>query len=98
MSFNIPITIFKMVKAPMEFKIKIKLQKVVIFKVPRIFIQLYFAVTFERVLNLFCILFSNSEYRISKILRVNLFFTFILLRSITDTDSQVSTLSQLFAL
>ena len=38
MSFNIPITIFKMVKVPMEFKIKIKLQKVVIFKVPRIFV------------------------------------------------------------
>lgn len=64
MSFNIPITIFKMVKVPMEFKIKIKLQKVVIFKVPRIFIQLYFAVTFERVLNLFCIFFliQNIEY------------------------------------
>lgn len=38
MSFNIPIAISKMIEVPMEFKIKIKLQKVVIFKVPKIFI------------------------------------------------------------
>ena len=37
-SFYIPVAITKMVKVPMKFKIKIKLQRVVIFEVPRIFI------------------------------------------------------------
>ena len=37
-SFYIPVAISKMIEIPMEFKIKIKLQRVVIFEVPRIFI------------------------------------------------------------
>ena len=51
-----------MVEVPMEFKIKIKLQRIVIFEIPRIFIQLCFAVTFKRVLNFFCKLFSKFRY------------------------------------
>lgn len=38
MPFNVPITISKMIKIPMEFKIKIKLQRIIVFEVPRVFI------------------------------------------------------------
>ena len=53
-----------MIKIPMEFKIKIKLQRIIIFEVPKIFIQLCFAVTFKRIPNFFYKLFP--EFRIRK--------------------------------
>ena len=37
-SFYIPVRHSKMVKVPMEFKIKIKRQRIVIFEVPRVLI------------------------------------------------------------
>jgi len=52
----------EMIKIPMKFKIKIKLQRVVIFEVPGIFIQLCFAITFKRILNFFCKFYP--EFRI----------------------------------
>ena len=37
-SLNIPIRHSEMIEVPMKFKIKIKLQRIVIFEVPRVFI------------------------------------------------------------
>ena len=57
-----------MIKIPMKFKIKIKLQRIVIFEVPRIFIQLFFTVTFKGYLYFFGKLFS--KFRIWNIQRL----------------------------
>ena len=46
-SFNIPVRHSKMIEIPLKFKIKVKLQRVIVFEVPRIFIQLRFTVTLK---------------------------------------------------